>query len=82
MMPPKGTKGRPAGRTGNTGEGNNGGEQRIVTTPKGSSPISEGEPESAGKQNGDSDSDLNEEDSFLILKKILLNQKISEKKSD
>ena len=82
MMPPKGTKGRPAGRTGNTGEGNNGGEQQIVTTPKGSSPKSEGEPENAGKQNGNSDSDLNEEDSFLILKKILLNQKISEKKSD
>ena len=82
MMPPKGSKGRPACRTGNIGEGNNGGEQPIVTTPKGSSPISEGEPENAGKQNGDSDSDLNEEDSFLILKKILLNQKISAKKSD
>ena len=82
VMPPKGTKGRPAGRTGNIGEGNNGGEQQIVTTPKGSSPISDGEPENAGKQNGNSDSDLNEEDSFLILKKILLNQKISEKKSD
>ena len=81
-MPPKGTKGRPAGRTSNTGEGSNGGEQQIVTTPKGSSLKSEGEPEGGGKLNGDSDSDLNEEDSFLILKKILLNQKISEKKSD
>ena len=55
MMPPKGTKGRPAGRTGNTGEGSNGGEQQIVTTPKGSSPKSEGEPKDAGKQNGDSE---------------------------
>ena len=81
-MPPKGSKGRPTGRTGNAGEGNNGGEQPIVTTPKGVSPKSDAEPEGAGKLNGDSDSDLNEEDSFLILKKILLNQKISEKKSD
>ena len=62
-MPPKGSKGRPTGRTGNAGEGNNGGEQPIVTTPKGVSPKSDAEQEGAGKLNGDSDSDLNEEDS-------------------
>ena len=82
-MPPKGSKGRPAGRTGNANEGNNnnGGDQPIAPTPtKGNSPIPIGEP--VVLEASESDSDLNEEDSFKILKKILLNQKISEKKSD
>ena len=72
----KGSKSRPAGRTGNI-EGNNGEpkptERDSPTLPK--------DPETPDfkKQGSDSDSVLNEEDSFKILKKILLNQKISEK---
>ena len=81
-MPPKGSKGRTP-RVGSN-EGNSGADPKITspTTPKaGTSP----EPDEEKQVNPDIDSDgsdLNEEDSFVILKKILLNQKIAEKKSD
>ena len=85
-MPPKGSKGRGTSRTGNTNEGTNG-DQTITTTPKPKEPDSPTIPTDPvtpddKKQGSDSDSELNEEDSFKILKKILLNQKLSEKKSD
>ena len=75
-MPPKGFKSRPAGRTGNI-QGNNG--EPKPTEPD--SPTLPKDPETPDfkKQGSDSDSVLNEEDSFKILKKMLLNQKISEK---
>ena len=78
-MPPKGSKGRPAGRTGNN-EGNNG--EPKPTEPDSPTLLKDPVTPDSKKQGSDSDSDLNEEDSFKILKKILLNQKISEKKSD
>ena len=83
-MPPKGSRGRPGARTGNASKGDNGGNQPIPTTPKGKSPLPavDPEPDVPEPKKEDSDSDLNEEDSFKILKKILLNQKISENKSD
>ena len=79
-MPPKGSKGRkPAG---SASEGNDGGPK--IDEPVSSPIIPDGQGTSPGKAGeGDSDSsELNEEDSFKILKKILLNQKIAEKKSD
>ena len=85
-MPPKGSKGRTAGKAGNHNEGSNGGDQtQTKTTPtKGNSPEPANDPEVPDPKivASDSDSELNEEDSFKILKKILLNQKLSEKKSD
>ena len=69
-MPPKGSKGRTP-RPGNSNEGS--GDPKITSPSEGNEVNS----------NHDSDSsELNEEDSFKILKKILLNQKIAEKKSD
>ena len=85
-MPPKAGKGRAPGRTGSASVGNNnnnGGGQPIVTTPtEGNSPVPADEPVVPETSLSESDSELNEQDSFKILKKILLNQKIAEKKSD
>ena len=80
-MPPKGTKGKSA-RAGNTSGDNS---EPKIDTPAKPSPKSgsESPPSPNVPKDIDSDStDFNEEDSFKILKKILLNQKIAEKKSD
>ena len=78
-MPPKGTKGRK--QAGNANEGNDNGEPKIPDAAN-SSPIKPEEPGTSPIRTSDEDSDsseLNEDDSFKILKKILLNQKIAEK---
>ena len=81
-MPPKRTKGPKQAST--SIEGNANGEPKI-DEPANGAPTTPDKPDASPKPIGDNDSDssdLNEEDSFKILKKILLNQKIAEKKSD
>ena len=80
-MPPKGSKGRTP-RPGN--EGNSGDDPKIdlPSTPKPAASPDSNEGKQADPDHDSDSSDLNEEDSFIILKKILLNQKIAEKKSD
>ena len=73
-MPPKGrTKPKPTGNSGN--EAN---EDDSVKTP----PAANVSPGTISDKNDSDDSDLQEEDSYKLLKQILLNQKLSEKKSD
>ena len=83
-MPPKGTKGR---RPGNPAVENNNGPK---IDPSSASPASGNElspqplsPKSGISEGNESDgSDFNEGDSLKMLKKILINQKVAEKKSD
>ena len=87
-MPPKGSRGRP-GKAGSTNGDNS--ELKIpaaaVTSPKNDNEpmISPTKPECPDENPDASDSDnsdFNEGDSLKMLKKILINQKVAEKKSD
>ena len=81
-MPPKGKKSKCAGSTENEGVGDN----EIKTNPL----STESENENGENRNKtpplegdeDTDSEFNEGDSYIMLKKILLNQKLVGKKSD
>ena len=83
-MPPKGSKGR-LKRTGSASTSGENGEapDTIPTVPDspGTGATLPASPSNPDDMDSDT-SELNEDDSFKILKKILLNQKIAEKKSD
>ena len=85
-MPPKGTKGRPAKPANLPGENGDINTGTKITTPVSPTPT---DPELVMPSplpklpdGNDSDNSFSEEDTFKILKKILLNQKVAEKKSD